>query len=323
MKKIYVLVAAAAMGVAAVAPAMAQSLSERLAAKKQTLAVEMTVACGKLDKSNCTQVLPRLAEYSVPRGVNIKPIESQGSLESAEGLCAGLVDGAVGQRDAFDMAQRKPDCIGRFTTVGKALYPYYGYFVVRADASFSTFDDMLSSTPVGKSRTVAAGKLGSGGQTTMAYILKGHSEAKRVISVQNYDESTSLQRIKDGSLDGYFVMDGPGSDLIENIKSATDKNGKPLYKFLDLRLGSNFYYSTKSWDGKPLFQEVALSKAWLSSNVYTISVDAVMIVSNSFREDAARKGPAAVETVGVSIDSAEAAIYGDTKTPRDWRPASK
>jgi LAO/AO transport system kinase len=30
-----------------------------------------------------------------------------------------------------------------------------------------------------------------------------------------------------------------------------------------------------------------------------------------------------VETVGVSIDSAEAAIYGDTKTPRDWRPASK
>jgi hypothetical protein len=85
MKKIYVLVAAAAMGVAAVAPAMAQSLSERLAAKKQTLAVEMAVACGKLDKSNCTQVLPRLAEYSVPRGVNIKPIESQGSLESAEG----------------------------------------------------------------------------------------------------------------------------------------------------------------------------------------------------------------------------------------------
>lgn len=48
-----------------------------------------------------------------------------------------------------------------------------------------------------------------------------------------------------------------------------------------------------------------------------------MIVSNSFREDAARKGPASVETVGVAIDSAEASIYGDTKTPRDWRPASK
>jgi TRAP-type uncharacterized transport system substrate-binding protein len=161
MKKIFLLVAAAAIGFAASAPVLAQSLSERLAAKKQTSTVEMTVACGKLDKSNCNQVVPRLAEYAVPRGVAIKPIESQGSLESAQGLCAGLVDGAIGQRDAFDLAQRSPDCVGKFTTVGKALYPYYGYFVVRADASFSTFDDMLSSTPVGKSRTVAAGKLGS------------------------------------------------------------------------------------------------------------------------------------------------------------------
>jgi TRAP-type uncharacterized transport system substrate-binding protein len=322
MKKIFILVAAAAMGFAAVAPAMSQSLTERLAAKKQSVSVEIAVACGKLDKSNCNQVVPRLAEYSVPRGVTIKPVESQGSLESAQGLCAGLVDGAIGQRDAFDQAQRMPDCVGKFTTVGKALYPYYGYFVVRADASFSTFDDMLSSTPVGKSRTVAAGKLGSGGQTTMSYILKGHPEAKRVISVQNFDESTSLQRIKDGSLDGYFVMDGPGSDLIENIKTPVDKNGKPLFKFIDMRLSSNFYYSTKGWDGRALFQEVSISSGWFSA-IKTISVDAVMIVSNSFREDAVRKGPAAVETVGVSIDSAEAAVYGDTKTPRDWKPASK
>jgi TRAP-type uncharacterized transport system substrate-binding protein len=323
MKKFF-LIAAAAMGIAVAAPpALSQSLSDRLAAKQQAMKVELQVACGKLDKSNCAQVVPRLAEYSVSRGLTIKPIESQGSMESAQGLCAGLVDGAIGQRDAFDQAQRLPDCVGKFTTVGKALYPYYGYFVVRADAPFSTFDDMLSSTPVGKSRTVAAGKLGSGGQTTMSYILKGHPEAKRVISVQNFDESTSLQRIKDGSLDGYFVMDGPGSDLIENIKTSVDKSGKPLFKFLDLRLGSNFYYGTKGWDGKPLFQEVALAKYTFSSNVYTISVDAVMIVSNSFREDAARKGPAAVETVGVAIDSAEASIYGDTKTPRDWRPAGK
>jgi hypothetical protein len=158
----------------------------------------------------------------------------------------------------------------------------------------------------------------------MAYILKGHPDAKRVISVQNFDESTSLQRVKDGSLDGYFVMDGPGSDLIEQIKTTVDnKTGKPVYKFLDMRLGSNFYYSTKGWDGKPLFQEVALAKYTFSSNVYTISVDAVMIVSNSFMEDQKRNGPAAVQTVGVSIDSAEASIFGDTKTPRDWKPASK
>jgi hypothetical protein len=48
-----------------------------------------------------------------------------------------------------------------------------------------------------------------------------------------------------------------------------------------------------------------------------------MIVSNSFMEDQKRNGPAAVQTVGVSIDSAEASIFGDTKTPRDWKPASK
>jgi TRAP-type uncharacterized transport system substrate-binding protein len=321
MKKIYLLLAAA-MGIAVASSASAQSLSERLAAKKQDFKSELQVACGKLDKSNCGQVIPRLAEYAVPRGLTIKPIESNGSLESAQGLCAAMVDGAIGQRDAFDQAQRLPDCVGKFSTVGKALYPYFGYFVVRADASYSSFDDLLSSTPEGKARTVAAGKLGSGGQTTMAYILKGHPEAKRVISVQEFDEGTSLQRIRDGALDGYFVMDGPGSDLIEKIRTMTDKNGKPVFKFLDLRLGSKFYDSARGWDRKPLYQEVSISSGWFSA-VKTISVDAVMIVSNGFREDSSRKGPVAVETVGAAIDAAEASIYGDTKTPRDWRPASK
>jgi TRAP-type uncharacterized transport system substrate-binding protein len=319
MKKFYLLSAAI---VVAASPAFGQSLSARLAAKNKVKTVDIQVACGKLDKSNCAQVLPRLAEYTVPNNVNLKAIESSGSVESADGLCEGLVDAAIGQRDAFDLVQRK--CVGKFETVGKGIYPYFGFFVVRADASFSTFDDMLSSTPEGKSRNVAAGKNGSGGQVTMANILKGYPEAKRAIAVKDYDEATALDRLKGGTLDGYFVMDGPGSDLIEKIKTSVDAKGKPLYKFLDMRLGSRFYSGTLGWNKTPLYQEVLISGGFFSHNYYTVSVDAVAIVSKSFWEDESKGGPAAVRALDSAIDASEGAVSGDVKTPRNWKPlASK
>lgn len=309
--------------VAGAAGAQAQStpsLSQRLGKANDASKITMEVACGKLQKSNCAQVLPRIAEQSTPAGLALSPVESEGSLESATGVCKGVVPAAIVQRDAADLRRRSADCVGRYEPVGKALYPYYGYLVAAAGSRYATLADMIDDTPQGKVRTIAAGANGSGGQVTLGYMLRANPAWKRAVSVAEFGVETALQRITDGSVDGFFVMDGPGSDLVDQIKTAVDASGNPLYKFLDVRPGRQFY-ATKDWSGRNLYQEVVLAGGFFHSTK-TVSVDALMIVSDSFREDRAKGGPRAVGLLAEAIDRAQAAVFADTKTPRDWVPAA-
>lgn len=305
----------------------AESLSERLAKKNVAFKAEMSVACGKLNKANCNQVLNALADQSIQRGLTLRPEESEGSFESAEAICAGLVDAAIGQKDAFDLARTKvKDCRGKYEQVGKALYPYYGYLVVRADAPFDSLTAMIEQTQDGKSRQIAAGKLGSGGQTTLGFILRNDPASKRVIAPNDAGPETALQRVYDGGLDGFFFMDAPASELVDSIRNNQDKDGKPKYKFIDISFSDNFY-TVRAWDNKLLYQKQTLAKGtgylWFGDGAkYTISTDAAVFVSNDYRNNETKNGPKAVDALATSIDTAEGAIYGDTKTPRDWRPAS-
>jgi TRAP-type uncharacterized transport system substrate-binding protein len=305
-------------------PARAQtttpSLSQRLNSGANAVKLSMEVACGKLEKSNCNQVLPRIAEQSMQTGLSLSPVESEGSMESASGVCAGAVPAAIVQRDAADLRRRNADCVGRYEPVGKALYPYYGYLVAAAASRYDSLSALIEDTPQGKVRNVAAGAVGSGGQVTLGYMLRTNPEWKRTVSIANYSLDTALQRITDGSVDAFFVMDGPGSDLIDQIRVAVDAKGKPLYKFLDVRPGKQFYAS-RDWSGRNLYQEVVLEGGFFHSTK-TVSVDALMIVSNEFRENRAKNGPRAVGLLAEAIDRAQAGVFADTKTPRDWVPAA-
>ena len=49
------------------APAWAESLSERRAAKEKAEVTEVEVACGKLDKENCAVVVPEINTRRCPR----------------------------------------------------------------------------------------------------------------------------------------------------------------------------------------------------------------------------------------------------------------
>lgn len=315
--------AAAIAGTLALAgPAAAQtpSLTQRLGATQAAAHVEVQIACGKLDKSNCAQVLPRIAEQSASSNVGLKAVESEGSYESATGVCLGLVEGAIVQRDAADLRARQADCAGKIENVGKPLYPYYGFLILSANAPYDTLDRLVSHTPEGKTLNIAVGAEGSGGAVTMGYILRSEPTWKRVVTTREYGLETALQRIKDGSLDGFFVMDAPGSPLIDQISSEKDAKGNLVFQFGDVRPGSSFY-GMKDWSGRPMFQEAVVTPG-LFQSTKSVSVDAVMIVANAFREDRAKNGPKAVEALASAIDRAGASIFADTKTPRDWTPAS-
>jgi TRAP-type uncharacterized transport system substrate-binding protein len=227
------------------------------------------VACGSLEKSNCAQVLPRIAAQAAPKGLTLEAIASKGSIQSAEGVCKGVVQGALGQRDAFDQVKRQTECVSAFERVGKPIYPYYGYFVAPAHSPYDSVRDWVKHTAEGKIITVAVGKEGSGGQITLGNILKNVPEFKRVLQMKDQDPTTALDAIKNGSLDALFVMDGPGSELIDEIRKTLGKENKPLFKFLTLDLDDAFYKNVQGWDKKPLYYQANIvAPGWFSAFVY-------------------------------------------------------
>jgi len=317
MRRTTAAIAAVFFSLSSIMPAFALNLSDQLHANDTATHVDMNVACGKLDKSNCAQVLPRIAEQIAAFNVGLNPAESDGSLDSAKAVCQGLVPAAIVQRDAADFAARK--CPGKIEGVGKALYPYYGFLVIRADAPYDTLEKLVRHLPAGKTLNIAVGTSGSGGAVTMGYILDSNSEWKRAITMQ-YQDDTALQELRDGNIDGFFIMDAPGSPKIEKIKEETDAKGHPVFQFADVRPGDAFY-SIKDWSGKNLFQEETVIHGFFR-DTRSVSVDAVVIVGRAFHDDRAHSGPKTVEALGVAIDKAVGTIRTDTKAPKDWQPAA-
>ena len=301
--------------------AMAQgTLGERMRQQQPGGGAPVTVqvACGRLDKSNCGQVIPRLMEH-VGANVALKPVESEGSLESTTGVCEGVVEVALAQRDSVNQRVRR-DCVGKVDVVGRPLYPYYGYLVAAAGNRADSIEELVRNVGQGQTVRIAAGSETSGGQTTMQAMLDANPAWKRAITVSNYSQDSALQRITSGSVDAFFVMDSPHSELLDRIRTAVDARNKPTFKFLDVRPGSGFY-GLKDWRNQFLYQEVVL-EGGLFSSTKTVSTDAVLIMNNAFRENRQLGGPRAAEALDTAADRATASILADTQAPRDWTPAS-
>src|SRR5208282_5952677 len=100
------------------APAGADSLSERRAAKEKAETVKVEAACGKLDKENCAVVVPEINAKTVSQNLRLKPLESKGSVESVAGLCDGDINIAVVQEDVLAARVEKPECAGKVALLG-------------------------------------------------------------------------------------------------------------------------------------------------------------------------------------------------------------
>ena len=68
-RSIIVVAAVSLLALVVAAPASAESLSERRAAKEKADTVEVEVACGKLDKENCAVVVPEINAKTVSQNM--------------------------------------------------------------------------------------------------------------------------------------------------------------------------------------------------------------------------------------------------------------
>ena len=319
--------ALALLSLVLVSPAAAQSLADRLAQAHPTAAeITVRVAAGVKTKGNYAQVVPILAQQLSGSPVTLTPDESTGSFMSATGVCLGLDEAAIVQRDAASERAHVSDanaasCAGKYVSLGRALYPYYGFWVVRADTSYSRVSGQIDHVGSGQVLNVAAGEDGSGGQITLKNLLNADPRWRSAVHPTTDGGSAALRMLRDKNIDAFFLMDDRNSDMIEQqIKAQVDDRGRPVFKFLTINAPSKFF-AQSDWTGKKMYQPEVLSRGWFGS-VNTISVDAVFIVGKSWwRKDASTRG--AVEQIGKAIDTASSAIRAATHTPDDWVPASE
>src|SRR5271157_2227312 len=185
----------------AAAPAGADSLSERRAAKEKAETVKVEAACGKLDKENCAVVVPEINSKTVSQNVRLKPLESRGSVESVDGLCDGDVQMAVVQADVLALRSARPDCAGKVVALGRPLYPYEGFMVVRDDQREGKFGDMIARLAPGTVLKVAAGGSGSGGELTLRNVLSNDPEWKQLVDISPDGSETALNKLRDRQID--------------------------------------------------------------------------------------------------------------------------
>jgi TRAP-type uncharacterized transport system substrate-binding protein len=293
--------------------AQAESLSERRAAKEKAETTEVEVACGKLDKENCAIVVPEINAKSVTRGVRLKPLESKGSVESVEGLCEGDVMAAVVQADVLAARVQKPDCAGKVVALGGPLYPYQGFMVVRAETRDDKFADMINHIKSGSVLRVAAGGPGSGGELTLRGILSATPEWKQLVDIQPDGSATALNKLRDRQLDAFFVMDGPRSPLLQEVRETIDpKTKERVFKFLDMRPAEKLL--GLQLNGRRLYATATIEPGWFNA-IKSISTPALLVV----RDDFYQKDPAVAAKIRQSAEDALPVIAVRAGARPDWR----
>lgn len=292
--------------------AAADSLSDRRAAKEKTGMVEVEVACGKLDKENCAVVVPEINAKTVAQNVRLKPLASKGSVESVDGLCEGDVQVAVVQADVLAVRSSKPDCAGKVVALGRPLYPYQGFMVVRADQRETRFGDMLAGLAAGTVLRVAAGGSGSGGDLTLRNILANAPDWKRLVDISPDGSETALNKLRDRQLDAFFVMDGPQSPLLQDVRDTTDpKTKQRVFKFVDLRPGDKLL--ALPFNGRSLYATAILESGWFSA-IKSIATPAVIAV----RDDFYRTYPEVTAKIRQGAEDALPAIAAKAGAKPDW-----
>jgi len=278
--------------------------------------ITLSVACGGQLRSVCGKVVPRIATETAKAGVVLKPVGSGLAVDTAAAVCDGQTAAAIVQRDAVALIAHQPACLGRYDFVGRPLYPFYAFLVVKAGAPFHQFNDMAND---GRRHVIMAGAEGTSGQITLGFLLRSNPFMQRTVVAALGDLDVGLERVANGSIDGFFSLESLDSDMIDRVRLKTDAHGKPLYAFLDIYPMPEFFRMGDG-AGHCLYRLTALDFGG-ATPVTTVSVDAVMLLARGFRDGHAKGGPRASDALASAIDAAEPAILAEMRSQGDWRPA--
>ena len=279
------------------------------------------VAAGLRNHGDYSTIFPIIASQFASSNIALIPDETTGSVMSATAVCLGQDEAAIVQSDAADdRAHNADDCSDKYLRLGRPLYPYYGFWVVRADARFTHVSGQIASIHKGQALKVAAGQEGSGGQVTLSNLLDSDPSWRASVQVRTEGGESALRLLRDKGIDAYFIMDVRNSAMIEEaIKEDVDEHKRPVFKFLSVNPPVNFF-GTRDWTNNLMYQPEKLTRKRFGG-IRTISTDAILIVGKAWwRRDATTRDLAA--QLGRAIRTVEPAMRAATQAPTNWVPAS-
>ena len=272
--------------------------------------VALPAACGSATGPPCARVLPALAAHTVHAGLVLKQAAGIAPLAA---ICEGQAAVAIVPRDSLVTGA----CPDRYELAGRPLYPVYAFLVVLAASPLRHLDDFRDEGPNEQTRAIAA--IGDAA-ATFETLRKADPAWQRLVALTASGLDDGLRRLDAGTADGVFAVEPLEADIVDRVLSRTDGKGTKAYRFAGIYPDKSLFRISDG-HGHCLYRPVGLDFGG-GSPVTTISVDMVAILSRGFRDTRAKGGPTAIEALAAAIDRTRDTVLGQTKSPRDWRPAA-
>jgi TRAP-type uncharacterized transport system substrate-binding protein len=154
---------------------------------------------------------------------------------------------------------------------------------------------------------------GSGGELTLRNILAAAPEWKQLIDIQPDSSATALNKLLDHQLDAFFVMDGPQSPLLQEVRETVDPKAKQrVFKFVDIRPSAKLLET--QFNGRSLYATATVEAGWFSA-IKSISTPAVIAI----RDDFYKTRPGVAAKIRQSSEDALPSVAARAGARPDWR----
>ena len=214
---------------------------------------------------------PHIVKW-VGNGFKIEVMNSKGSLENIQRIKNGEADAAIVQYDALVTDGKNLD-----VTMVAALYDEYVQLITLKDGPKSIKDFKPGMK-------IAMGSTGSGSHVTWTSFCTEDESYKEIVPDALPADARAFSALESGNIDGIIVVGGLGYPAIANAAS------RGIFKISAV---DDYDFNDTLYKGKKVYNFVnidtsvypGIANGFFSSKVETISVPAVLIVSNAWIEE--------------------------------------
>jgi len=228
--------------------------------------------------------------------LDVKTINTGGSLENLKLLVDGQADLAIVQSDALALVHKKLPGKNLITEQA-TLYPEIAQLLANRDSGIKSIDDLDP-----KKNLVFVGPKGSG--TAMTWdALSEQSEALKKIPVKHADYPAALAEVVKNPKALMLFVGGLKNEFLERAEKMARKSGNLRL----VTLGDRRFADKRDNNGNVIYQLVsipkdaypALEKGWLfSSDVESLAVQAVLVLRTEWAE---KNGPTAMDALSLAV----------------------
>ena len=211
---------------------------------------------------------------------NIEVKQTAGSAANLRLLAGGYLQLAVAQSD---MAQDAYNGTGIFAhestersfSAVAALYDEPVQVVVRADSGITTLEEL-------QDRTVSIGEEESGSEQNAEQVLAACGLNNRLVRTVNLNYTDAAAQLQSGEIDAMFVTAGLGADVLQTL--ATDCSIRLLS--VDEGVGARLLSAYPAYHACII---PAGTYPGQEEDVWTVSVQALLLASNALSDEAVQK----------------------------------